>query len=44
MNFNVEVDMEKMKDWSPDRIAAFFKGLADVMAAQKGEVEAKDKK
>lgn len=31
---NVSVDMAEMKGWSPDRIASFFSGLAQVIAAQ----------
>jgi len=32
----IKVDMQEMAGWSPDRIAAFFSGLAQVLAAKKG--------
>jgi hypothetical protein len=40
MRFNVSFDMDlaEMADWRPDRIAAFFSGIAQVLAA-KAEVE-----
>jgi hypothetical protein len=40
MRFNVsfDVDMSEMASWRADRIAAFFNGLAQVLAA-KAEVE-----
>jgi hypothetical protein len=31
---NVDVDMAELSSWSADRIAAFFKGVAEVIAAQ----------
>jgi len=35
---NVDVDMSEFKDWQPDRILAFFNGIAQVLAA-KADVE-----
>ena len=35
---SVRVDMSELSTWSPDRIAAFFGGIAQVLAA-KGKVE-----
>jgi hypothetical protein len=35
---SVKVDMGEFKSWTPDRIAAFFGGIAQVLAA-KGKVE-----
>lgn len=35
---NINVDMAEISRWSPDRIAAFFAGLAQVLAA-KGSIE-----
>jgi len=32
----IKVDMKEMSGWSPDRISAFFSGLAQVLAAKKG--------
>lgn len=32
----IKVDMKEMAGWTPDRIAAFFSGLAQVLAAKKG--------
>lgn len=37
-NVSVKVDMSEFKDWKADRIAAFFSGIAQVLAA-KGELE-----
>lgn len=37
-NISVKVDMTEMSGWSPDRISAFFSGIAQVLAA-KGAVE-----
>lgn len=37
-NITVKVDMSEMSGWSPDRISAFFSGIAQVLAA-KGAVE-----
>ena len=36
VNFNVSVklDMKEMEHWKPERIAAFFSGLARIMAAK----------
>lgn len=34
---NVNVSMDEVARWSPERISAFFGGLAQVLAAQKGE-------
>lgn len=38
INFSVAVDVNlaDMKDWSPDRITAFFAGIAQVLAAKNG--------
>jgi hypothetical protein len=35
---SVKVDMNEFKGWNPDRIAAFFGGIAQVLAA-KGQIE-----
>ncbi len=35
---SVKVDMNEFKSWAPDRIAAFFAGIAQVLAA-KGQIE-----
>jgi hypothetical protein len=35
-NVNVQVDMAEFGTWHPDRIAAFFKGIALVLAAKAG--------
>lgn len=35
-NISVNVDMSEMGDWKPDRIAALFAGLAQVLAAKAG--------
>lgn len=32
----IKVDMKEMAGWTPDRITAFFSGLAQVLAAKKG--------
>jgi hypothetical protein len=32
----IKVDMAEMAGWSPDRISAFFSGVAQVLAAKKG--------
>ena len=37
---SVRVDMAELSSWRPDRIAAFFAGIAQVLAA-KGDVEQK---
>lgn len=37
-NISVKVDMQEMAAWTPDRIQAFFAGIAQVLAA-KGTVE-----
>jgi hypothetical protein len=34
---NIEVDMAEVATWCPERIAAFFSGLAAVVAAKRGE-------
>ena len=31
---NVRVDMAEIRTWRPDRIAAFFTGIAQVLAAK----------
>lgn len=36
---SIKVDMKEMAGWTPDRIAAFFAGLAQVLAAKKGTEE-----
>lgn len=38
---NVKVDMAEMEAWSPDRISAFFGGIAQVLAA-KNAIEGKE--
>lgn len=35
-NVTVKVDMNEFKGWQPDRIAAFFHGIAEVLAAKGG--------
>jgi hypothetical protein len=40
-NVTISVDMDKMRGWTPDRIAAFFAGMAAVIAAEKGELPPK---
>jgi DNA-binding IclR family transcriptional regulator len=35
----IKVDMKEMAGWAPDRIAAFFSGIAQVLAAKKGTEE-----
>jgi hypothetical protein len=35
-NVNVRIDMEEFKDWRPERIAAFFSGIAEVLKAKSG--------
>jgi hypothetical protein len=37
-NLSIDVDMKEMATWAPDRIAAFFAGFAQVLAA-KGALE-----
>ena len=34
MQFTVHVSMAELATWHPERIAAFFKGVADVLAAK----------
>ncbi len=36
---SIKVDMREMSGWQPDRITAFFSGLAQVLAAKKGTEE-----
>jgi hypothetical protein len=36
---SIRVNMQEMATWSPDRISAFFAGLAQVLAAKKGSEE-----
>ena len=38
-NVDVNVDMAEFSSWSPDRIAAFFSGIAQVLAAKSGVEE-----
>lgn len=38
----IKVDMKEMAGWTPDRIAAFFSGLAQVLAAKKGTESVND--
>lgn len=38
----INVNMEEMATWGADRIAAFFHGLAQVIAAEKGSVQTKN--
>jgi len=35
-HISVKVDMNELKDWKADRIAAFFSGIAQVLAAKSG--------
>jgi hypothetical protein len=35
----IRVSMQEMSGWTPDRITAFFAGLAQVLAAKKGTEE-----
>ncbi len=37
LQFSINVDMADMKGWSADRIGALFAGIAQVLAAQKGD-------
>ena len=37
-NVNVQVDMAEFATWRPERISAFFRGIAEVLAA-KADVE-----
>ena len=34
---SIKVDVAALKDWSPERIEAFFSGIAQVRAAEHGE-------
>jgi hypothetical protein len=36
MNFDISINvsMAEMRDWTPDRITAFFAGIAQVLAAK----------
>ncbi len=36
---SIRVNMQEMAGWSPDRIGAFFAGIAQVLAAKKGTEE-----
>jgi hypothetical protein len=36
LNVTVDVDMAELSGWSAERIGAFFAGVAQVLAAQKG--------
>ncbi len=36
---SIKVSMQEMSGWTPDRIGAFFAGLAQVLAAKKGTEE-----
>jgi hypothetical protein len=36
LNVNVSIDMAELSGWSAERITAFFAGVAQVLAAQKG--------
>jgi len=38
LNISVEVDMAEFSTWRPERIQAFFRGVAEVLAA-KADVE-----
>jgi hypothetical protein len=38
LNISVEVDMAEFATWRPERIQAFFRGVAEVLAA-KADVE-----
>lgn len=35
-DISINVSMAEMKDWTPDRITAFFAGIAQVLAAKNG--------
>ena len=37
-NVSVKVNMQEFAGWQPDRVAAFFNGIAQVLAA-KGAIE-----
>lgn len=39
LSVTVNVDLEQISRWRPDRITAFFGGLAQVLAAQKGDAK-----
>jgi hypothetical protein len=39
---DIRVTMKEMAGWTPDRIAAFFSGLAQVLAAKKGAEDIKE--
>ena|SRR3989442_673393 len=39
LDFSVQVRMSEMAGWSPERIAAFFAGVAKVLAARNDKVE-----
>lgn len=41
LHVNIDVSMEEMGGWTPDRITAFFAGLAQVLAAKKGAEDIK---
>jgi hypothetical protein len=41
LHVNIDVSMDEMAGWTPDRISAFFAGLAQVLAAKKGTEEIK---
>lgn len=36
INVSVDVDMAELSSWQPDRLSAFFSGIAQVLAAKKG--------
>ena len=38
---NIEVDMAEVATWRPERITAFFSGLAAVVAARQDDDEGK---
>jgi len=39
LSVTINVDLEQIVRWRPDRITAFFAGLAQVLAAQKGDTK-----
>lgn len=39
LSVTINVDLEQIARWRPDRITAFFAGLAQVLAAQKGDTK-----
>jgi hypothetical protein len=44
LHVSVKVSVEQMREWSPERIEAFFRGVAMVQAAARGEAPSEGKK